>query len=73
MAQSYFVKIIYPRDRKVIKIQSNCSTFGQKLINFPWMDLIKIHWHIPPSVLVAYLPLLYGLTEVGFITLVAHY
>lgn len=37
------------------------------------MDLIKIHWHISPSVLIAYLPLLYGLTEVGIITLVAHY
>lgn len=72
MAPSYFVQIIYLRDRKVIKIQSKC-TFGQKLINFPWMDLIKIHWHISPLVLMAYLPLLYGLTEVGIITLVAHY
>lgn len=37
------------------------------------MDLIKIHWHISPWLLIAYLPLLYGLTEVGIITLVAHY
>lgn len=73
MARSDFVQIIYPRDRKVIKIQSKGSTFGQKLINFPWMDLIKIHWHISPLVPIAHLPLLRGLTEVAIITLVAHY
>lgn len=37
------------------------------------LDLIKVHRHISPSVLIAYLPLLCGLTEVGIITLVAHY
>lgn len=59
----------------MIKIQSKRGTFGWKLIGVPWMELINIQGCFSSGAdgSAAYLPLLCRLTEVGTITLVAHY